>query len=312
MREWMEVTDRYVEEYAARGMAAKTIERVEGELGRWVMWLLRRRPRPAPQEVEADLIVRYVKERTAFKSKATVAAVMGTLRGLGEFLVREEVWGANPLRWMRGPKLDGRSRVPRRLNREAMGRLWQAAATCSQAYRRYLWLAVLGVLYGTGARRGELVRMDVEDWVPEEGLVLLDGQKTGWERRVPVPELTGHCLEAYLKAREEHLARLGVSDETALFVNRWGGRLEGESLSRGVKRLAERAGVEGLTVHWFRHTCASDLLEAGASVAEVQEVLGHRAISTTIRYLHVADPQLHRAAELHPINAMLREETSDE
>ena len=88
--------------------------------------------------------------------------------------------------------------------------------------------------------------------------------------------------------------------------------MKGEDLSRGVKRLAKRANVEELTVHWFRHTCASDLLEAGASVAEVQEMLGHRAICTTIRYLDVADPQRQRAAELHPINSMLREETADE
>ena len=310
--EWVELMDRYLEEYGARGMAVKTIERVGGELNRWVAWLGRRRPRPVPEELDAELIVRYVRERTTFKSKETVAAVLSMLRGFGEFLVREKAWEANPLRWMRGPKLSGLRRVPRRLNREAMGRLWRAAATCRQAYYRHLWLAVLGLLYGTGARRGELVRMDVDHWVPDEGLVLLDGQKTGWPRRVPVPELTGHCLAAYLEARETQLARLGVRDEPALFINRWGGRLKAEDLSLGVKRLARRADVKGLTVHWFRHTCASDLLEAGASVAEVREVLGHRTLSTTVRYLHVSDPQRHRAAELHPINAMLREEAADE
>ena len=117
------------------------------------------------------------------------------------------------------------------------------------------------------------------------------------------------CLEAYKEAREEHLASLGLTHERALFVNRDGVRCHAERLSRGLKRLAARAGVEGLTLHRFRHTCASDLLEAGASVAEVQEVLGHRTISTTMRYLQVADPQLHGAAELHPVDAMLREET---
>ena len=143
MRAWDELVDRYVEEYSARGMAAKTIERLGHELDRWRAWLRRRRPRPAPEDVGADLIVRYVRERTTFKSKETVSAVLSMLRGLGEFLVREKVWEANPLRWMRGPKLSGLRLVPRRLNGEAMGRLWEAAATCRQAYYRHLWLAVL-------------------------------------------------------------------------------------------------------------------------------------------------------------------------
>lgn len=309
MSEWMDRVTQYVEEYAARGVVAKTVVKVQTELVRCMSWQHRRRPRRPLREMDADLIARYVTERAAFRSKSTVATLMSTLRGFGEFLVRECVWVSNPLRWMRGPKRDARSPVPRRLNHEAMQRLWQVAATCRQGYRRQLWLAVLGMLYGTGARREELVGMDVEDWIPEEGHALLNGRKTGWPRRVPVPELTARCLEVYRKAREEHLAALGIASETALFVNRDGVRFQAEGMSRGVKRLAARAGVEGLTLHRFRHTCASDLLEAGASVAEVQEVLGHRTISTTMRYLQVADPQLHCAAELHPVNAMLQEES---
>lgn len=313
MKEWDEVAERYLEEYEARGMSWETVRRVRREVERWWLWLRHRhrRPRPGLGEVDADLIVRYVKERTRFRSKATLSAVMSTLRGLGEFLVREGVWGSNPLRWMHGPKLNGR-RVPRRLNRQAMERLWRAAAANRQGYYRRLWLAVLGVLYGTGARRGEVVRLNLSDWDRDEGVLSLDGQKTGWQRRVPVPELTARCLEAYLAAREDHLGRLGVAEEPALFVNRWGERVTENSMTSGMQRLRERSGVEGVTLHWFRHTCASDLLEHGASVAEVRQVLGHRTIGTTVRYLHVADPQRHAAAALHPINQMLREDTEHE
>ena len=311
MNEWSELADRYVEECAERGLAAATLQKVQSEVDRWTSWLRRRRPRPRPGEVGADLIVRYVGERTVFRSKATVASVLTTLRGLGEFLVREKVWAANPMRWMRGPKVHGR-RVPRRLNEEAQRRLWQAAATTRGAYARRLWLAVLGVLYGTGARRMEVIELNLSDWDREEGLLSLNGRKTGWERRLPVPELTARCLEGYLAVREEHLARQGVADETALFVNHTGGRLSRGSVSGALKRLRKRSGVEGVTLHWFRHSCASDLLEDGASLPEVQQYLGHRHIGSTMRYIHVADPQRQRAAELHPINQMLREESGHE
>jgi site-specific recombinase XerD len=200
--------------------------------------------------------------------------------------------------------------VRRRVGAVAQRRLWQAAAGTRGAYGRQLWLAVLGVLYGTGARRHEVVELDVEDWDRREGVLSLNGRKTGRERRLPVPELTARCLEAYLAMRAEHLGAAGGNGEAALFVNRWGDRLSEGAVSRGLRRLRERAEVEGVTLHWFRHTCASDLLEDGATLPEVQRYLGHRCIGSTMRYVHVADPQRQRAAEVHPINAMLREEAA--
>jgi integrase/recombinase XerD len=311
MKEWDEVVERYVGEYEARGMCPSSVRHVRGELDQWVAWIRHRRPRPKLCEVGGDLVVRYVACRGAFKSKATVSAILSKLRGLGEFLVREGVWQTNPLRWMRGPRLHG-CRVPRRLNQEAMEHLWQAATKARGSYAQRLWLGVLGVLYGTGARRGEIARLDACDWDREEGVLKLDGRKTGWERRVPVPELTARCLEAYLGVRGAHLERLGVAEEPALFVNCWGGRLSETALTDGMKRLRERSGVRQVTLHWFRHSCASDLLEGGARIPEVQRFLGHRWVGSTMQYVHVADPQRQRAAELHPINAMLREETGDE
>jgi site-specific recombinase XerD len=156
----------------------------------------------------------------------------------------------------------------------------------------------------------ELIELNLCDWDRSEGLLRLNGRKTGGQRRLPVPELTARCLEGYLAVREEHLADMGMTDEAALFVNRRGGRLSEGSLSGALKRLRKRGGVEGVTLHWFRHSCASDLLEDGASLPEVQQYLGHRHIGSTMRYVHVADPQRQRAAELHPINQMLREETA--
>jgi site-specific recombinase XerD len=187
-----------------------------------------------------------------------------------------------------------------------MKRLWTAARGRG-GYHRWLWLTVLSLLYGTGLRRGELVRLEVANWHPEEGLMLVDGRKTGRQRQVVVPEVTYRCLEAYLPQRQNHLERLGLGKERALLVNRDGVRVNESAISGAMKRLAGRAGIGRLTLHQFRHTCASDLLESGVHVAEVQQVLGHETIATTMRYLHIADPARHEAVARHPINRILSE-----
>jgi site-specific recombinase XerD len=251
------------------------------------------------------MLVRYLRGRGAYRAKATLSGSISKLRCLGEFLVRESVWLSNPLRWLRGPKLDIRSRLPRRISPEVMRGLWEAAATNRYGYHRLMWVALLSVFYGTGTRRGDVSRLNVSDWDREEGVLLVRNSKTGQERRVPVPAMTWQCLEAYMPKRQNHLEALGRSDESALFVNRYGGRLTASAISRGIQKLGSGCSATPITMHQFRHTCASDLLEAGVRLPDVQQLLGHQTISTTMRYLHVADPQLHQAVKVHPLNDIL-------
>jgi integrase/recombinase XerC len=306
MRRWDGLLERYLGELQARGLSSATIDRYCRELDRWGLWLKRRRPRPALEAVGAEEVVRYLEGRAAFRSKSTVASVMTALRNMGEFLVREEIWPSNPVRWMRGPKLDARSRIPRPIGRQAMEQLWTAAAERRQSYQRYLWVALLGLLYGTGLRRGELSRLQVSAWNREEGTLRIDGRKTGYEQQVTVPALAWRCLEAYWPHRQNLLEQTGHLDQAALFVNQRGGRLHPRSLSQGLQTLVRRCGVKRFTLHQFRHSCASDLLERGVRLPQIQRLLGHRTIATTMRYLQVADPQRHEAVKLHPINRMLQ------
>jgi integrase/recombinase XerC len=305
MRRWDRLVDQYMEGYEAAGRFAEAIKGMRRELERWGSWLKNRRPRPALEEVDAELIVGYLRMRGAWRAKATLSGVMSKLRCMGEFLMREGLWRSNPLRWLRGPKLDIRSHLPRRISAEVMRGLWEAAAKHRYSYHRGLWLALLSVFYGTGMRRGDVCRLKVSDWRREEGLLLVRNHKTGQERQVPVPAVTWQCLEAYLPKRQNHLEALGHRDETALFVDRSGSRLSASAISRGMKHLAGGCSQTPITLHQFRHTCASDLLEAGVCLPDVQQLLGHQSIGTTMRYLHVADPQLHQAVKLHPLNDTL-------
>jgi site-specific recombinase XerD len=171
-----------------------------------------------------------------------------------------------------------------------------------------LWVTVLALLYGTGLRRGELERLDVEAFDRTEATLRIDGRKSGRERCVPVSDLVYRCLESYLPARQNLLERAARLSLSALLVSRRGERLTGQAISNGIHSLAARAGVPLLSVHQFRHSCASDLLEAGVHLADVQRILGHQGIATTVRYTHIADPARRTAMARHPINEFLHTE----
>jgi site-specific recombinase XerD len=305
MKRWDGLLEKYVALQQARDLAESTIRERRRELLSFGNWLKARRPKPALEEISADHIVAYVRSRSAFHSRSTVASVTSTLRSMGEFLTLEGVWRTNPLRWMRGPKMDPRRQLPRRIGREQQHALWAAAQARRQEHARYQAVCVLAILYGTGLRRGELERLDLEDWDRESSVLKIDGRKTGVERHVPVGEAVWRCIEAYLPHRHNRLEARGRLEERALLVNTRGERLNSAGLGQLIVRLSKDAGLPTVTLHQFRHSCASDLLEAGVTIPEVQRVLGHASIQSTVRYTAVADPQRALAMSRHPVNQFL-------
>jgi site-specific recombinase XerD len=307
MRRWDSLVEGYTGQCAARGLSEESLRSIRHELDRWGCWLKRRRPKPRLEEVDGQLLIEYVRRRTHFHAKATVASVASKLRCLGEYLVEQGVWTQNPMRWVRGPRLDPRGRLPRRIGAGHLSQLWEAAARQRGRYPQQLAVAVLALLYGTGLRRGELERLNVEDWNRAEKLLRIDGRKSACERSVPVTEPMARCLEAYLPWRQNLLEARGTVAEKALLINRHGHRLSAPCLGLLVHRLARKAQVPLVSLHQFRHTCAADLLEHGASLPEVQRLLGHKSVETTTRYLHVGDPARAQAMRRHPLNDYLKE-----
>ncbi len=305
MRRWDRLVDAYVEEYAARGIGAATVSHTRAGLDRWGRWLKQRRPRVSIERIDADVITRYIASCSSFRAKATVYGTLSTMRGFGDYLVRQGLWTSNPLRWMRGPKVTPYSRLPKRIDRAHMQALWREAGNRRGECSAHLWVTVLALLYGTGLRRGELERLDVDCFDQTHGTLRIDGRKTGMERCVPLPPMVLQCLEAYLPRRHNVLERNAAIGERALLVTRTGKRLAAQTISNSIHRIARAADVSFHSLHQFRHTCASDLLEAGVHLAEVQRVLGHSVIATTVRYVHVADPQRREAMHRHPLNDWL-------
>jgi site-specific recombinase XerD len=305
MRRWDRLLDIYMEEYRARGVSEGTAEATESRLERWGRWLKKRRPRVSIDQIGVDLITSYIAVGGSFRSKSTVYSTLSTMWGFGDFLVRQGLWKLNPLRWMKGPKVSPYSHLSKRIDRSHMEAMWLEATRRRGDYSAHLWVTVLALLYGTGLRRGELARLDIDAYDRNEGTLRIDGRKTGHERCLPLPEMVLRCLEAYLPLRHNQLEQIGLIDEGALLISRNGKRLSSFAISNGVHTISRSAQVPMHSLHQFRHTCASDLLEAGVHLADVQLILGHCVIATTVRYVHIADPQRRAAIELHPINQWL-------
>ncbi len=160
--------------------------------------------------------------------------------------------------------------------------------------------AILELLYGTGVRKGECVRLDVADIDLLQGQLLVRNGKGKKDRVVPIPLRAVQTLDAYLRdARPAFVKDRRVS---ALFTSWLGQRLKPVTLAAMLKRRAKAARLPvSLSPHVLRHSCATHLLKGGADVRHVQEILGHAHLDSTMRYTRVAVTDLHRIIErCHP------------
>jgi site-specific recombinase XerD len=210
MRRWDRLVDSYMDEYRARGVSEASVAHTESRLERWGRWLKKRRLRVSIEHIGVDLITNYISSSASFRSKATVYATLSTMRGSWDFPVRQGLWKVNPLRWMKGPKVSPYSRLPKRIDHAQMEAMWREAANRRGDYSARLWVTVLAMLYGTGVRRGELARLDVDAFDRAEGTLRIDGRKTGYERCLPLPEIVVRCLEAYLPLCHNQLEQTGL------------------------------------------------------------------------------------------------------
>lgn len=233
------------------------------------------------------------------QSRRSAARALSAVRSFYRFLQAEAGLEVNPARLTRGPKLP--RRLPAHLDRVQTDAVFAAAELRAGeddvgAVRD---LAMLELFYSSGLRLSELSGADLTD------LSLLDDQvkvrgKGRKERIVPVGERAVMALRRWLDVREGLMALPGA-DRRALFLNLRGRRLTGRSVQRAMHTLLDVAGAAGLKVHSLRHTFATHLLDAGADLRAVQELLGHASLSTTQIYTHTSVERLKQVyRQAHP------------
>ncbi len=232
---------------------------------------------------------------------ATLARKLSTLRGLSRFLTERGVLGADPTRLLPGPRR--RRRLPRVLTLAEVEALLDAAGGTEPLALRDR--AILELLYGCGLRSQEVVALALADLKPAQAQVIVHG-KGGKMRVVPLGEEAAAAVRRYLErgrgllaADREDGARAAGADRRPLLLSRSGRALLTSDIRRLVVRYCRRAGLDAASPHMLRHAYATHMLERGADLRVIQELLGHASVSTTQVYTHVSGAHLRRVYDLH-------------
>ncbi len=231
-------------------------------------------------------------------SATSAARTVVAVRGLHKFCLREGLTATDPAAAVRPPSPP--QRLPKALSVDEVTRILNAATGAEPGVLDTRDAALLEFLYGTGARISEAVGLDVDDLDLDAGEVLLRG-KGSKERVVPVGSYARAAVSAYLVRGRPDLVRRGRGTP-GLFLNNRGGRLSRQSAWTVLRRTAERAGIaKEISPHTLRHSFATHLLDGGADVRVVQELLGHASVTTTQVYTLVTVDKLREVyAVSHP------------
>jgi len=232
-------------------------------------------------------------------SVSTIARNISSIRSFHEFIVVEKLADANPAELVELPKKA--KKLPEVLTAIEVEQIIDSAdRTLSVGVRD---AAILETLYASGMRVSELTNLEIDDLYFEIGFLKVIG-KGNKERLVPMGELAQKAVEHYVEnARKEFLnSKKPEKSKNRVFINQRGGPLSRMSIWNIVNKYAQKAGIEkNVYPHIFRHSFATHLLEGGADLRAVQEMLGHSSIITTEIYTHVDRSLLHQIhKEFHP------------
>lgn len=288
-----------------RGLADNTLSSYRRDLRRYVAVLTARDRTAVDQVTEDDVLAFLVGLREGDAehpplSAGSAARAVVAVRGLHRFAVREGIAPADPARGVKPPTPP--RRLPKAITVEEVERLLGATGSGDTA-RRLRDRALLEFLYGSGARISEAVGLDVDDLDLGDGFVRVSG-KGGKDRMVPIGDYARRAVEAYLVRARPELADARQRPKgagAALFLNARGGRLSRQGAWMVLRAAAERAQLSDVSPHTLRHSFATHLLDGGADVRVVQELLGHASVTTTQIYTLVTAQRLREVyATAHP------------
>lgn len=286
-----------------RGASPNTVRNYGGDLSQFAEFLETKGvPEAAPagsEQVDTAVLRAYLgslHERGL--SSTTVARKLAALRSLYRYLTRSGAVDRDPARALRAPRTP--ARIPTRMEMDEVEALLHAPDPATPLGCRDL--AILELLYGTGLRVSELVGLDLAD-VNRNSRILRVLGKGGKERVVPFGEVAADALGPWLRVRPDVQGAEG--DAAAVFLNARGGRLSDRSVRTVVRRYLGEAGLVRLagsvSPHTLRHAFATHLLDHGADLRSIQELLGHTSLATTQKYTHVSTARIFEVySKTHP------------
>jgi integrase/recombinase XerC len=238
------------------------------------------------EKVDRIAIRKYLSFLHRRNKKSSIARKISTLRSFFRYLIREQVISFNPAKSVSTPKVE--KTLPTTLTVDEAFRLMESPKSlpekpsAASKENRLRDRAILELLYSSGLRVSELVGLNFNQLDSDLGIVRVMG-KGRKERIVPVGAKAIEALKAYFEERRV------FKGENPIFINSFGGRLTARSVGRLIKKYTRHSGIfRRVSPHSLRHTFATHLLDAGADIREIQEMLGHSSLSTTQRYTHVS------------------------
>jgi len=311
METLQEIFDRYIKYYleAEKNASPYTVRNYKDDLLDFLYFLKKKKIDPLDESKVDRHVMRDYLSHLAERgiAKASIARKLSAIRSFFRYLVREEIIPKNPIEQVSSPKLD--RRLPSFLTKEEMEKLLGAPDLSTPLGQRDQ--ALLELLYASGLRVSELTGLTPEqvDLNSNEIRVWGKGSK---ERMVLMGEPAAGALKNYIGEGRNQL--MGKKKSSALFLDRYGQRLTERSVQRLLEQYAKKAGIgKRVHPHMLRHTFATHMLDGGADLRVVQELLGHARLTSTQIYTHVTKGQARKVyLSAHPLAREKKDESEDE
>ncbi|MEH6762876.1 MAG: site-specific tyrosine recombinase XerD [Aequorivita antarctica] len=265
-----------------RGLSENSIINYSLDVKKLMRWLETNEMDISPLSISEETLQQFIYEIAKKVNPRSQSRLISGLKGFFNYLIFEDYRKTNPLELIESPKL-GR-KLPDTLAVEEIDALISAIDLSSKQGERNR--AILETLYGCGLRVSELTSLKISDLFFEEGFIKVTG-KGDKQRLVPIGPTTEKYINIYRKEVRIHQEIDSMAKDT-VFLNQHGRPLTRAMIFTIVKRLAEKAGIrKTISPHTFRHSFATHLLENGADLRAIQQMLGHESITTTEIYTHI-------------------------
>ena len=265
-----------------RGLSENSISNYTFDINKLVKWMVLNNVKTSPINIEKETLQEFIYNIAKELNPRSQSRIISGLKGFFNYLIFEEYRANNPLDLIESPKI-GR-KLPDTLSIEEIDTIISIIDLSKPQGERNR--AIIEVLYGCGLRVSELISLKISDLFFDEGFIKVTG-KGNKQRFVPIGSLTIKFIDIYRNEIRVHQVIKPNAQDT-LFLNRRGNELTRSMIFHIVKELTEKAGIQkNISPHTFRHSFATHLLENGADLRAIQQMLGHESITTTEIYTHL-------------------------
>ena len=279
-----------------RGLSENSISNYGLDIKKLITWLDDSKIHSTPIAIKPEVIQEFIYTIAKEVNPRSQSRIISGLKGFFNYLIFENYRETNPLELIESPKI-GR-KLPDTLALEEIDQLIKAIDLSGAQGERNR--AILETLYGCGLRVSELTSLKISDLFFKEGFIKITG-KGDKQRFVPIGDTTIKYIEIYRKEVRVH-QKIPPKAQDTLFLNRRGNQLTRAMIFTIIKQLVEKTGIDKvISPHTFRHSFATHLLENGADLRAIQQMLGHQSITTTEIYTHIETSFLQETiSKFHP------------